>query len=190
MLFDYIRESIVKMVTPQLYYKYLVYSKILEPKLNECPRPAIVEVKRLGRSELVGAEIGVAKGTNAFSILSYLPMKKLYLIDPYLIYPEDFNIAKQNLKPYTNYVFLRETSDTAVNSIKESLDFCYIDGMHSFQQVQKDLKNYYPLVGKGGVLGGHDYFSFLGVARAVQKFSEETGLKLNLTFPDFWYIKK
>ena len=36
--------------------------------------------------KLVGAEIGVFRGWNAFNILHYLPIEKLYLIDPFMKY--------------------------------------------------------------------------------------------------------
>ena len=67
---------------------------------------AILKTKK---RELIGAEIGVAKGLNALRILQTLPMKKLFLIDPFLDYfnlgknydmRPNYEQAKQRLKNY------------------------------------------------------------------------------------------
>jgi predicted O-methyltransferase YrrM len=160
------------------------------------------ECRRL--AALVGVEIGVDKGLNALSILSCLPMKHLYLIDPYTPYmqegklvesgEETFRTAQQNLKMFSNYVFLRQSSGTAWREIKESLDFVYLDGNHQYEAVKQDLANYYPLVKDGGMVGGHDYDDCdphpRGVVRAVQEFARENKLEVNHTFPDFWLFKE
>ena len=65
-------------------------------------------------SDLVGAEIGTYQGDNALSILSVFPMRRLFLIDPYLKsgdyndkwvgnrsqfeFNNDFKIANEKLK--------------------------------------------------------------------------------------------
>lgn len=47
-------------------------------------RPMIKAIYDIyGGKELIGVEIGVSKGLNAKNILSFLNIKKLYLVDPY-----------------------------------------------------------------------------------------------------------
>lgn len=51
----------------------------------------------------------------------------------------------------------REDTKTAHNHIEDgSLDFCFIDGDHSYQGVLIDIKNWRPKVRKGGYICGHD----------------------------------
>jgi len=45
---------------------------------------------------------------------------------------------------------------------KESFSFVFIDGDHTYQAVLDDIRNYAPLVGRGGILCGHDCEGFIG----------------------------
>jgi len=168
------------------------------------PDPTVPFLKEFfkKREPLVGAEIGVAEGNNALNILKELPIKKLYLIDPYTSYIADgqlieryidsFRIAYQRLSKYKQVQFIKKTSDEAVEDVNEPLDFVYIDGNHSYEWVKKDIENYYPKVKIGGVIGGHDYtFSFKGVIRAVDEFVQQHRItKFFVISPDWWIIKE
>jgi predicted O-methyltransferase YrrM len=76
-------------------------------------------------------------------------------------------------KDYKNIQLITKTSDDAVNDFEdESFDFVYIDGIHTYDQVKKDIQNYLPKVKKGGVIGGHDYVNgghLVGVYNAVNE---------------------
>lgn len=145
-------------------------------------RPALVPL--IGKSGLVGCEVGVAGGGHAARMLHMLDMKKFFLIDPY-----DSNMIEHNI--YTDPLFESEarrtcannelfelcknrildvTGDTEVIFLKKlswnvteeeipasSLDFCYIDGDHSPDAVMRDLETFWSKVKPGGILGGHDY---------------------------------
>jgi len=191
-----IRHSIVKLIAPKLY----VQATYLENIVNKTPRPMILFAKRYFKNPLIGVEIGVAEGNNALSILRELPIKKLYLIDPYIDYIEDgrlitkhkdsFSIAVEKLSKYEQAYFIKKTSEDAVKDIKEPLDFVYIDGNHQYEYVKKDITLYYPLVKQGGILGGHDYPTIPGVARAVDEFVEQHGrLGFYTVFPDWWVLR-
>jgi hypothetical protein len=168
----------------------------------------IAHLKSLGRGHLVGAEIGVAVGDNAASIVRELPMKMLYLIDPYVPYfdmkeysvvhsinlKKDFDVqiafkmAKKRLEgcPVT---FIKEASQEAAKHIPEMLDFVYIDGNHSYSFALGDLRNYWPLVKEsGGVIGGHDY-GRKSVEDAVNDFADENNLAYRVRLPDWWIEK-
>jgi hypothetical protein len=139
---------------------------------------------------LIGAEIGTAEGRNAESILETLNMKKLYLIDPYLMRQRGylFQEARARVERFKSQVdFIRKTSDEAVNDVPD-LDFVYIDGDHSYLQVKRDIENYFPKVKNGGVIGGHDFGTdFLGVAKAVLEFWNGPGLMAKRS--DWWILK-
>jgi predicted O-methyltransferase YrrM len=186
----------VKLIAPKLY----VEATYLENLVNKTPRPMILFAKEYFKNPLIGVEIGVAQGDNALSILKELPIKKLYLIDPYIAYVQDrrlitkhkdsFSIAVEKLSRYVQAFFIKKTSEDAVKDIKEPLDFVYIDGNHQYEYVKKDITLYYPLVKEGGILGGHDYPTISGVVRAVDEFvKQHNRLKFYAVFPDWWVLK-
>lgn len=193
----WLRHRIVKLIAPRLYAAQ--YS--LLDLLAGTPRPMIAVAKVYFNYPLVGAEIGVAEAHNALSILEMLPMKILYLIDPYLNgYVEDgiekrygldaFDIAKEKLTGFSQVKFILKTSDEACKHIHELLDFVYIDGNHSYEYVKRDICNYYPLVKTGGIIGGHDYVKhYSGVIQAANEFAKENNFALYTACPDWWIIK-
>jgi len=55
------------------------------------PRPSIRFIRdRFKGKNLIGAEIGVAGGENVRSMLKTLNLSRLYLIDPYTLYGNDY----------------------------------------------------------------------------------------------------
>ncbi|WP_143338453.1 class I SAM-dependent methyltransferase [Desulforamulus profundi] len=140
----------------------------------------------------VGAEIGVAFGGHAESLLKIPTLEKLYGVDPYLHmenYNDPMNLPQlefDQLYQYTldrlssfaeKYRHIRKPSIDAVNDIVGQIDFVYIDADHSFQGVLRDLTVWFPKVTKGGIIGGHDYGhpNFPGVKRAVDEFLTDSG---------------
>jgi len=158
--------------------------------------------------ELVGAEIGTQYGKNAHSILSQLPIKKIYLIDPYRVYPkytewvedeywmnkdmnEIFEGAQNRLSDFNNkIVFIKKMSSEAINDVPDNLDFVYIDGNHDYEFVKQDINLWFPKVKKGGVIGGHD-MHHQGVARAFVElvYDKENYFIGNSYHPDWWLVK-
>lgn len=66
-----------------------------------------------------------------------------------------------------------------------SIDFIYIDALHDYESVKKDLHGWYPKVKKGGILSGHDYTpTHQGVINAVDEFCRENSYSLQLTEVD------
>lgn len=153
--------------------------------------------------ELVGAEIGVLRGANTLNLFRHLNIKKIYLIDPYMLYPgidgpqkvsmeKTFNYAKQALYRYRDKcVFVKKLSNDAVDDVPNNLDFIYIDGNHLYRYVKNDLSLYYPKVSKRGVVSGHD-FDYPDVARAVMEFLGQKGITpKTFGYPtDWWFIKE
>jgi len=140
---------------------------------------------------LVGVEIGVRRGYNSACILNNLPIKCLYLIDPYRRYKEidvSYNPSVEYLyfkelilDRYNNIKFIKKMSHDAVEDIPNELDFVYIDGNHKYQYIKDDINDYYGKVKKCGYFGGHDYDRVRHhnhVKKAVDRFIEEKHLKL------------
>lgn len=166
----------------------------------------VKEFSNLGKN-LVGCEIGVCYGWNLVYMLENISVSKIYAIDPYVPYldgPAGYvntetlqymkSHFKKNTESFSSIEFLEMKSDDAHRLIEDhSLDFIFIDGDHSYDQVLKDLKNYFPKVKKGGIFAGHD-FDFdhdnnRPVKRALEGFFAGTE-KLHFCKNDCWYIKK
>ena len=174
-------------------------------------RPMIDYVKKdyNQKTELIGVEIGVAAGDNAFDIMNVLPMKRLYLIDPYSYtsYPgykssdqPEFDQVRDTaielLSQFKDKVeFIIKKSEDAVDDVPDNLDFVYIDGNHEYEYVKRDLELYYPKVKTGGIFGGDNFESEEPeVAKAVTEFAEKYKLKiLGARSPlsyEWWVVKK
>jgi len=193
-----LRHAIVKLLAPKLY-KDMVE---LESLISGVPRPMTMFLKQHFKTgDLVGLEIGVGAGENALNMTQELPVKKLFLIDPYVPYLEHGRqlnyqgkdrTAKDKLGNFNETVFIRKPSNEAHDDITEPLDFIYIDGNHNYVNVKQDIENYYPLLKKGGVIGGHDYLhrKVLEVCQAVDEFRQQhSELEFHNVFPDWWIIK-
>ena len=96
-----------------------------------------------------------------------------------------FNSA---IEPFDNIQHIQKTSDDAIFDLKEQkFDFIYIDGLHTYDQIKKDVRNYYPLVNDGGFIGGHDYHrNWQGVVNGIL---ETLGIP-DETFKDTSWIKQ
>jgi hypothetical protein len=177
--------------------------------VDEVPRPSTLAVLKQGGKRLRCAEVGVAYGENAESILSVLPVETLYLIDPYTDYtinywnqvfhvsPQDQErrlvTAKLRLVAFKKKcVWMRQTSFEAAEKIADdSLDFVYLDGAKTIDIVRKDLALYYSKLRIGGVLAGHDFSGdWQTVTRAVMEFADKNNLVLNTKKVDWWMYKQ
>ena len=144
-------------------------------------------------------EIGSYTGESTTVFAKYF--KKVISIDPFINdYDPNDEACKmadfedvykkfiENTKQYPNIEHIRKTSDEAVLDINEKVDFVYVDGMHTFNQVTSDIINYKQIVKQGGHIGGHDYNPqvWAGVVEAVNKTLGQP----DQTFKDTSWIKK
>jgi predicted O-methyltransferase YrrM len=82
--------------------------------------------------------------------------------------------ALNNLKPLIDLKIVNlikgHSQDIVKNYEDESIDFCFIDGSHEYEDVKADILAYLPKVKKGGILSGHDYDKIWdGVIKAVDE---------------------
>lgn len=133
----------------------------------------IIEEKGLNG---IGIEVGVAFGHFSDFIISTANFQKFYSIDPW------HNVSADTLdvegKPfaldYQEHVYksvvdllskhgdkseiIRDFSYEASKRFEDdTIDFIYIDGSHKKEDVEKDLKAWYPKLKMGGLCAGHDY---------------------------------
>ncbi len=167
--------AFLKKITPSYWYTRPITKYIL---------------KKYSSNNIIGVEIGVQYGLNVKTMLMLLPIKKMYLIDPY----EDEDVfidAKKTLRKFRSKIeFIRKKSIDAVSDIPNNLDFIYIDGSHKYEDVKRDIELYFPKIKNGGILGGHDFWgNQIGVCKAVLEFANKNNLKLYGKFTDWWIIK-
>ena len=156
-----------------------------------------------------GVEIGVWKGELSEYLLSNFDNMMLYMVDFYL--PACTN-GKWEQKDITEAMVLAHsrtldfadrrifiTADSSKTSElfkKESLDFIYIDGDHSYEGVKKDLIKWYPIIKSGGLMVGHDYNGKMdkkgtfGVKKAVDEFGIETNHVITISKHLVWWFIK
>jgi predicted O-methyltransferase YrrM len=107
---------------------------------------------------------------------SYMELEKVY------------DTFKEVVDCNNNINHIRMTSDDAIKPLLGAqVDFVYIDGLHTYEQIKKDIHNYKQLIKPGGFIGGHDYHSnWSGIIKGV----DEAFGKPDSTFKDTSWIKK
>jgi hypothetical protein len=151
----------------------------------------------------IGVEIGCSEADTTKFLLDVNPSLKITSIDPYVNYvdwngrqlndrQEFFESVMRKLAPYSDrFTMIRDFSDNVVDTFEdESLDFIFIDGLHTYEQVKKDCENYYSKVKPGCIFAGHDYTAIEGVNRAVVEFAKSVGKQILTTECDVWYWYK
>ena len=164
-------------------------------------RPMTYFLKQNYGCGLIGVEVGVQHGFHSRALLENLSIKHLYLVDSYQNYVDgdlkthhsglsDYNIAQRTLKEHRDKIsFIISDSAQAIPKLPKKIDFVYIDANHSYESVKTDISEYYPIVRKGGVIGGHDFMGWPGVQTAVIEFAWENKLELFVDYPDWWVQK-
>lgn len=146
-------------------------------------------------------EIGTFKGDFAQAIFDTVQPDHLHLVDPWRHQDQaDYASDASNLPDSgheENLAQVRERfqgaieggvvsvhrmeSSTAAPGFEDrSLDWAYIDGMHTYDAVREDLALWEPKVREGGLILGHDYIDGpgYGVIPAVDEFIRERGWEM------------
>lgn len=190
-----------------LWSKGKTLSEILEVRQINRPKNRVnrrsLQTLRT-KKNLVGVEIGVSSGDNAFDMLVKLDIDTLYLVDPYKGFrqwsqeklDEHHELARGLLENFKyKLIWLRMPSTEAVLEIEDELDFVYIDGDHSFGGVQKDINLYCPKIKNNGLLCG-DNLEVTSVRTAVHEFSKTrkeqlySSQNIDVNSIDWWFIKE
>ncbi len=148
-------------------------------------------------SKMKMIEIGSYIGESTMIFADYF--KEVVSVDPFLDgYDMDdpachcwpfsmvYNQFLINTLPHSNIKSIRLKSDEAVEVVRhQQWDFVYIDGLHTYDGVMKDIENYKHLVKPGGFIGGHDYIDDFGVKKAVDE-----NFTISKSFSDTSWIVK
>lgn len=125
----------------------------------------------LAEKNLRVLEIGSWEGMSAHFFLSHLPLANLVAVDTWMgseehsVDPQElFARFQENTKEFGSRLdFRRMTSDSFFESLRsgeldfEPFDLIYVDGGHSFDQVQRDAANAWMAVRDGGFIAFDDY---------------------------------
>jgi hypothetical protein len=79
-------------------------------------------------------------------------------------------LFEERLRAYSNVKILAMESAEASRLVADgALDFVYIDAVHTFRHVSRDIDLWLPKIRAGGLIGGHDYSpeDWPGVVKAV-----------------------
>lgn len=153
-------------------------------------------------ANIICAEIGVFEGEFSRLIHSTIRPSRLYLVDLFQgpMISGDKNgentktilldhaykklLARYSSSPEVS--LFRGRSELFLSLLPDAhLDFIYIDGDHRYEGCRSDLLLARNKVKRGGIIAGHDYCDqFPGVMRAVDEFSREHNLQLELTSED------
>jgi predicted O-methyltransferase YrrM len=146
-------------------------------------------------------EIGCLCGRSSRVLADNSPKDaKIYCIDPwdYKIYTETTQYFIVNEVTYVDFcINLNDHIESGkVIPIKskwedfeppEKADFIFIDGNHSINAVEHDIKKAMKYIKQGGIIAGHDYTNFGGVNSTVNKLipKDEIGVEESI-----WWTRK
>jgi hypothetical protein len=147
-----------------------------------------------------GIEIGVFCGGHAKELLNS-GIDLLIGIDPYQFYDpgmprmdnqSDFDLLYEVVRIRLNdeikenrYRHFRTTSDKAYPILADYdfyFDFVFIDGLHTYSQLKRDLDNYSTIIKHGGIISCHDYNhgTFPELTVAIDEFAAKHHKKIHL----------
>ena len=156
----------------------------------------------------IGAEVGVAFGSNMKTILEGTDIEKLFGIDCYSEDNWDLSGTLDAKKEFGSFDGLHEhvsrflssygkraqlirmTSEEASKKFKDnSLDFVFIDGDHF--DIENDVKYWEPKVRDGGYIMGHDWMhpSFGNITDFLLNYYGESVVGIDGPV-HIWYVKK
>ena len=181
--------------------------------LTDCR--SVVHLIGMHGPNLIGLELGVDTAQSHVTLLQNCPnIKKLYGIDnwkPYTDYLREDGIhapsqsttapqmemneftAKHHIKwsgeQHKSEIWKGNTEDCVRTANDESFDFIFLDAWLNYDQVKRELKDWYPKLKHGGLFIGHDYKSD-AVATAVSQFREQYSIKSHMSVYDSTFVWK
>ncbi len=81
-------------------------------------------------------------------------------------------VFKKNVGHFPNLNIVQKPSIEAAKDFEDkSIDVCFIDAGHTYEEVLQDIDAWLPKVKSGGILCGHDYLpkTWMGVVQAVDE---------------------
>lgn len=151
-------------------------------------------------------EVGTAFGGHASHILK-TTIASLICIDSFVMYQGGFFDNQDDYEKLYEFTrnrlegprctLVRQSSKGAFPSILQicnggvKFDLVFVDADHSYEAAKEDIEMYSRVIREGGTLSGHDYNpeGFPGVCKAVDEFTKDNDLNLNLHDGYVWSVK-
>ena len=149
--------------------------------------------------DVVIVEVGSWMGASALALAEANPRARIYCIDHWQGNDSD-EMSELLVSPEQAFgQFCRNVGDRLFRQIiplvgtsrqyafvwpeDNPVDMVYIDAEHTYESCISDIRCWYPHVKPKGIIAGHDYGVFEGVARAVHEvFTEDVRHKENVWF--------
>ena len=144
-------------------------------------------------------EVGTRYGDLALEVVTARPDIALCVVDSWEgKFAEGESIARAKLGERA-WIIKGDSVSVAKNLVDH--DFVYIDAAHDYASVMADLEAWWPVVKKGGMMGGHDYedkpddgfWGPIEVKQAVDEWAKAKKLDVHVVEPDScpsWWVKK
>lgn len=167
---------------------------------NHPPTEMLEIVQQHKRDNLTIAEIGVAEGHTSKLVIDVVVEMKghMYAVDWFQgnlevedpEHPHGHNTNQEVIDfKYNHYYNLMRSKFSSTEEMNkhltilkgksfdvadfiqdESLDICFLDAGHGYEDVSRDIKRYLPKIKPGGIICGHDYdFMHDDVVKAVDE---------------------
>jgi hypothetical protein len=151
---------------------------------------------RLPLGHVIGAEVGVARGSLSVLLLERHDLS-LYMVDSYPPCP-GFTEEQQELNQVEaeeatafaqsrRYIVKHDSVKAA--RILAGLDFVFIDAAHDYENVKADIAAWLPSIKRPGILSGHDYLDTCGVKQAVDEAAAEHNWRLEFGKNTTWFVR-
>jgi len=162
-------------------------------------------LKKYTKKNINYLEIGSFEGISAYFIYIFFKNKNIHCVDTWQgsnEHEKDTNFKDvefkfdNNLKNIENLNKYKSTSDSFFNNNKKFFDIIYIDGLHKYYQVKKDLKNALKCLEDGGIIICDDYFWNLDGSKleipisAINEVVNENNLKVIAVTANQIFLKK
>ena len=144
------------------------------------------------KDNLIGIELGVAKGNFSKKMLESNKFKLYFGVDKYSDHHDskEYLSALKHIGIDKNFHLLRTSFESALNIFEDNyFDFVYVDGYaHGGQEGGKTLCDWIKKVKVGGIICGDDYDNkFPLTVKAVNHLAQNTNNQIYLTNKDYIY---
>lgn len=158
--------------------------------------------KLFNKKNLIGVELGVARGNFSKQLIKSKKFKILFGIDSYSLNQhniDEYKFALKKLGMFSNYKLINMSFENALDLFPDkSLDFIYFDGFaHTGQNYGQTILDWSKKIKPNGILSGDDYDAKWELNKLIiDQFAKQNNLKLFVTdsykkkhIYRSWYIK-
>lgn len=141
---------------------------------------------------------GAGSGTSGLAIREARPDAEIWTIDisessPYGGLENERNAFKNCGRSMFElpHQILGDSYETGKNWKNGKIDFCFVDGDHSENQLRKDIHGWLPNMAKGGIMAFHDYDSihWPDVKKVLDEFIKDYEVEVIMRIDTILFVK-